>query len=731
MFTAPLFLIAAALGALIPLALHAFQNNRKVTVPFPTLRFLKMADKQSSRRARMEYVLLWLLRTLIMILLGLAFAMPTLRLSNFSWLGDSPRDVALVIDVSYSMGYRKTQNTVWDENIACATALLEGLGEKDRFCIYLAGANPIPLFPEPVADIEEALVQLNALKPTTERSEILPALRSALDAMKEDVRGRQQEVYILTDNQALPWRGFAGQEEGGEGLDAEDELEEENALQAVWDPERIGSQTSVYVVQLGVDQPENVGLAHAALNPTVLFANTRAQLRTELIRTGAAAATTITLSINGKEIGRRSVMAGGEAGVLPEFAIPAMEPGMHIGLLETPDDNLDADNRFHFLLQVKEKVPSLCVGTEEDGLFVRAALKAGEKTGLESKWIPPDDLGGENLHAYSAVFLCNALPLPGGALDSLESYVRSGGLVMIFPGDKAMVQDYQAMPWLPGQPVRIQDFVRDDRKKTLAWTEPQHPLVQPLRTGLATPNISVRRSLVWEEIADSSTRLISMGPDEPFLLDRPLGRGRVLLCAVAADRVWGELPLSPFFLPIVHQVVSYGSGIGAYPSYSWSEPFLPLGSLIPGATRASVMTGPDDRPIAIRSQVVEGRSILQAEDLRRPGIYTMALTNGDSPTPVLAVNFKRDESDLSPISAEQIKEMLGGENLYVAADKAELLRLVQEHRIGRSYGELLLWLAFLLVIVEFMYANRLAKGGSSLLSLLGIGASGNLKGGAV
>jgi len=184
-------------------------------------------------------------------------------------------------------------------------------------------------------------------------------------------------------------------------------------------------------------------------------------------------------------------------------------------------------------------------------------------------------------------------------------------------------------------------------------------------------------------------------------------------------------------LPIVHQVVSYGSGIGAYPSYSWSEPFLPLGSLIPGATRASVMTGPDDRPIAIRSQVVEGRSILQAEDLRRPGIYTMALTNGDSPTPVLAVNFKRDESDLSPISAEQIKEMLGGENLYVAADKAELLRLVQEHRIGRSYGELLLWLAFLLVIVEFMYANRLAKGGSSLLSLLGIGASGNLKGGAV
>src|SRR5258708_10175196 len=129
MFLSPLFLLAAALGASVPLMLHLMQNRRKVQLPFPTLRFLKLAEKHSSRRIRLENFLLWLLRTLIMALLGLAFAMPMIRSSGLGWLGEAPRDVAIVLDASYSMGYHTGRGSVWEKGLEAATAIVEGLSD--------------------------------------------------------------------------------------------------------------------------------------------------------------------------------------------------------------------------------------------------------------------------------------------------------------------------------------------------------------------------------------------------------------------------------------------------------------------------------------------------------------------------------------------------------------------------------------------------------------------------
>src|SRR6266478_3790805 len=145
MFLTPFFLIAAGVGASVPLLLHLMQNRRKVQLPFPTLRFLKLADKHSSRKIRLENFLLWLLRTLIMALLGMAFAMPMIRASGLGWLGEAPRDVAIVLDASWSMGYHTGHGSVWDKGVEAAAAIIEGLSDKDRFCIYLAREQPEPL----------------------------------------------------------------------------------------------------------------------------------------------------------------------------------------------------------------------------------------------------------------------------------------------------------------------------------------------------------------------------------------------------------------------------------------------------------------------------------------------------------------------------------------------------------------------------------------------------------
>src|SRR5436190_4874213 len=160
MFLTPLFLIAAGLGASVPLMLHLMQNRKKVQLPFPTLRFLRLAEKHSSRRIRLENFVLWYLRTLIMALPGMAFAMPMIRRSGLAFLGDAPRDVAIVIDASWSMGYHTERGSVWDKGIEAAVAIVDGLSDKDRFCIYLAHEQPEALVAEPIANKQDGLGRL-------------------------------------------------------------------------------------------------------------------------------------------------------------------------------------------------------------------------------------------------------------------------------------------------------------------------------------------------------------------------------------------------------------------------------------------------------------------------------------------------------------------------------------------------------------------------------------------
>ena len=722
MFATPLFLIAAAVGAAVPLVLHLMQKRNAARVPFPTLRFLQEAIQQSSRRVRMENILLWLLRTLIMICLGLAFAMPMLRTRNFAWLGDTPRDVAIIVDASYSMDYNLGRQTVWERAIDVASTLIQGLGENDRFCIYVAREKPDPIIAEPTADTEDGLARLKALPCGFSSSSLAPTLIAANDALKAESRRREREIYILTDGQALPWSSFVS---GNAEADDDDGRSSTEA----WDPDSIDERTIVFVALLGADAPENVAPTDVDLNPPLLLQGTAPNITTRLMGVGGATETVVTLHMGGKEIGRRTAQVGAGAERNPSFSIPSLPLGTHAVRIETPDDNLPIDNAFHFLVRVREELPTLCVGSKEDTFFVRAALHAAPNgtADSEARWVTPDALAEEELHAYAAVFLCNAIPLPGQSLTVLEQYVKAGGLLAIFPGPQGAISDYQAWQNLPATPTGTTDVRPSSRKQMLTWAQPQHPVVRGLLDSLSLPVVTLKRHLAWDKLREETETLISLGDGTPFLLERAYGRGRVLMFCTAADRAWSDFPLSPFYLPVIRQIIEYGAGIGAFAPFVWSCDALPLGTHLPEATSNSRIMGPEGNAAPIRSAIVAGHTVLHVENLAQPGIYDL-IQPGQTATPGLAVNIDRRESDLTPLTPSDLPELLDIKHLQIAADKDALLAMVDELRIGRTFGEHLLWLALLLALAEFVYANMLIKDRPKLVDQLKIRPSGKVSG---
>jgi hypothetical protein len=642
------------------------------------------------------------------------------------WLGDAPRDVAIVIDASYSMGYDTGRQTVWDKSLGMARAILEGLGDNDRFCLFLAKEQPEALIAEPIGDTEQGLNRLKGLKPGTGTSQLAPAITEAIKALRKDGRQREQEIYVLTDNQALPWQGF-----GSAAAESEDAPPESAANLPDWDSTLLDERTTVFVLPLGVAEPENVGPDSMEMIPALIQRGAAAQVTASLFQSGEAAESAVTLFVNDEQIGRRPVRLGAMDGDGPSFSLPPLPPGIHSGRLETPGDNLSIDNSFHFLIRVEDRMPALCIGSEEDTLFVRTALEAGIGGGGKvTDIIAPERAGEKQFEDYACIYLCNAIPLPGQALIALEQYVRGGGLLVVFPGLRANPDAYQPWTCLPGKPRAIAQTSFAERARTLAWDNPAHPMIRPLRQGASVPSLTVRRHLVWAEgdLANDTQRLISMGAERPFLLERPFGEGRVLMFALSADRTWSDFPLSPFYLPVITQCLDYSAGFGAKSPFIWATDSLSLNERLPEATRGATLRDPDNQTVAIRSTVVEGRTLVVAEDLTRPGIYEISTRDRPLGTPALAVNLPRRESDLTPLSNEEMARRLGTEKIFFASDRETLQQIIEEHRIGRTYGEHLLWLALILIGIEFFYANALLRSGPRLSDQLKVDLSGHVKG---
>jgi len=718
-----------ALAALsIPLILHFIQSSRTERMPFSTLRFLKIARKRSSRRIKMENFLLMLLRFLLLALLALAFSMPIIRTKKFgNLLSGTARDVAIVIDASYSMNYEVTQQVVWKQACDLASSIIEGLGDNDKFCVYLAGDQVTPIYEQMTDKREEAVARLKSLPKPLSSSQLSPAVMAALDAFERDARRGERELHIITDHQSLPWAGFRQGVEGFEGDDAAADGEPDASH---WDPTRVSDNTTCFVTLLGVPEPENSAVINVALEPKLITAETPCQITARLLRSGPPFESAVSIFVDDKEVARRSVMLGQGGADQIQFALPPLSGGVHAARVETPDDSLPDDNPFYFLIRVREKLPVLCVGEPSSTLFLKTALDSGKAgvSSINAKVITSDELANENLSLYSCVFLCDAAALPGQQIKMVEQYVAAGGLLLFFPGDRSAISDFTLWSTLPVETASFRDLPVSDRQNMLTWAQPQHPVLWGIAETGINPRIVVKRRLVIEELKADSEVIIALGEGEPFLAGRAHGRGAVLLLTVAADRSWSDFPLSPFYLPLMHQLAQYAAGIGVGQPFVSAAESIALTEHLPEAEQDAEIRRPDGKPVSIRSAVVEGGvTVSYAEGLTLPGHYTLRNQSDASAYPALAVNIARSESDLTPLKAQEIPEILGLTALHVATGKEDLFKKIEDFRIGRSLGETLLWLALLVAMAEVFYANFLLRKNTRLTDELKINPSGRMK----
>ena len=200
-FLNPYFLFAL-LSVGLPVMLHLLNRRDPKPVPFSTLRFLQTALAKTRKSRRLTQILILSLRMLILLLVVLAFARPSV--TSWGWIPEGNRVVVLVLDASASMGYRNLESTRFEDAKVWAMRLLEGVKESDRVGLVVAGQDDLTIMP-PVSRESAIRKTLLDARCQVRVVNVAAALRKTLQELEVAGLEKQAEVYIFSDFQEASW----------------------------------------------------------------------------------------------------------------------------------------------------------------------------------------------------------------------------------------------------------------------------------------------------------------------------------------------------------------------------------------------------------------------------------------------------------------------------------------------------------------------------------------------
>ena len=141
---------------------------------------------------RLEQWLLLLIRTLIIALVVFAVAQPFLEQAGFAFTPGQRTLKVLVIDGSYSMGYRPTDKSRFERAKQLATQIVEESAQGDAFTLLVMASPPTVIVGSPAVEPREFIEEIENLK--------LPHGGADLPATLAEI-----ELVIESTNASLGW----------------------------------------------------------------------------------------------------------------------------------------------------------------------------------------------------------------------------------------------------------------------------------------------------------------------------------------------------------------------------------------------------------------------------------------------------------------------------------------------------------------------------------------------
>jgi hypothetical protein len=674
-FLAPLFFVALAALA-IPVLLHLTQREKKQIVHFPSLMFVRRIPYQSVRRRKIHNWLLLFVRLTALALIVLAFARPFIgRADSVVPPGEGAREVVILLDNSYSMGYGDR----WEQARAAAHTEIAKLNASDRGSVVLFSSGA-EITLRSTAEQDRLTASIADAKPGAASTRYAPALKVAGSILAESQLPRR-EVVLISDFQRGGWRG-----EEGARL-----------------PQ--GTTLTPIPVQSVADRP-NVSVTAVSLARSTFSNQERIAVTAGLVNRAErpVSASNITLEVDGLTVATKPFEI--EPGASTSIAFePVIVTARNMrGTVRIADDALVTDNAFSFVLSPSEPVRVAVVerGARAAGPYLGRALAVGQSPRFETVSRQPDTLTDDDLRR-SAVVVLNDVPAGAPLARRLARFVEQGGGLFVATGSRAVwPADVDLLPAAIGAPV---DRTRNSAR--VGGLEYAHPIFEPFRAPRSGNFSSVPvygyRNLSAVEGAQVLARFDS---GAPAVLERRVGAGRVVLWGSTLDDSWSDLPKKLLFVPFVHQAVRHLA------RYTEPKPWLSVGQVLDPSVASTVTRTQATQRVAVtpsgRRVPIEDEGA-EVMELTEQGFYEL---RGSEPQDVVVVaaNVDPAEADLTPLDPKEIVAAAVGAEPGTNGEGVSGVPLTTE---AQEKNQRLWWYllvaGILLLGADTLLSNRMAK----------------------
>lgn len=637
-FLAPLMLVGLAAVA-VPLIIHLVGRRRAPVRKFAAMDFLLGTNRRVARRLRLREALLLAMRALVALAIPLALAKPfTSCASNGVTVARGPQAVVLVIDNSFTAGYRVGGETLFERAKARARRVLEELGPEADVAIQFAAEGEAAAS-ELSRDHVRLRDQIDAAQLTARPAATTVALRRAA-ALLSTSNHAARRVYLLS---ALAASGFI-------------------AGEPAWPP---GAGPELSVISLEDGELPNLAIVSAAAekDPDMGPRGVRVTVGVQNFGGQRVADRAVTLRIDGRAVARGLVTLGpGE--IAQKRFTTTLPPDVRTAevVAELDGDALALDDRRYLRVEVRRDVRVLLVDGDprtvrhEDELFyLETALRPGDRadSALQVATTTIDELPRRRLADYDAIFLCNVKPLEPRRVGELEDWVKKGGGLLISLGDNVDPDAYNAaMSPLLAQDLRtVHQFAQGPkapdagRAERIGRFEAQHPIF----AVFSAKSPGLREASFWKAVLvgpsdrqatpTERTTLVRFADGAPVLIEARRGQGRLLLYTSTLDRDWNDLPIHPGYLPLVQQAARY---LARSPVED-AETELPVGrtrdiAVTPDDARIEV-TSPGGKKDVFEGAKLAGRSSITFAGVIEPGFYHVAAVRSGTARPLAGADF--------------------------------------------------------------------------------------------
>lgn len=704
-FLNPLLLSGLA-AVSVPIIIHFLNRRRFRQVEWAAMRFIQLSVEKNRKRMEIEDLILLALRCLLLLLLALALARPAWRDSAAGALGLSKVTAVILLDNSGSMGLSDGVETRFEQAVKAAEQVIDSLPSGSAAAVYLASDNATPLLPEPTHDLNLVRKVIHEARLSDRTTDLHQPIETALKTLK----GRasvQNEVYLITDDQAAGWRQLGD-------------------IQKLLAHAGEADNVQPHLVFVGEPEPRNLAITDLSLATGLAPVNRPLRFEVEVANTGEVLVENVKVSLH-LDDGTASdsmvvpAIPAGETRMASLFARLPGE-GWHSIEARITGDRLAFDDQRVLAVRGIRELKVLLVdgdpGPEAraaETFFLRHALTPVPFAERPDYFIKPRaaslaQLSGMRFDDHDVVVLANVAELTVAQSQLLERFVRRGGGLLVFPGDRISADFYnrQLVDKLNLLPARFSDpfgdAKSDDEFFHFQARNYGHPLVSLWRNQAAGTLATARFYRAFELLpatgktnaTEAASVALRFDNEKPAIVEKLHGLGRVVQFASAGDIAWNDLAVRPAFVPLLHRAVA------AVTRHQDEAANIPVGQsyarrmnadFVGRNARVQTPLHEGDEHELQRIEIRTGSPTLTFEHTDRAGRYQVQLDDLTDAT-LFATQPDPRESNLAALTEDDLAALGKSAAVTRWTPHTSLRQTVEQKRVGAEF-----WLPLAILVL--------------------------------